>query len=173
MAIKIKQREFYNKYQQMYKILFFFMLLTTCMKATVLSQDSSDTFHHNYYAPCFKIFHSKVIQAPSDFRLKNNGYYASLEVGYYFDSLGNMLDISPLTIYYMVKKTNQAIKQFNYTKVTYFRPNSISKKVANRFAKWAIKNLPLHTKIYRYPPNVRCTEQVTNRNSYLFEYRLE
>ena len=157
----------------MCKILLLFIFINISIKPIVLSQDSLETFHHNYYAPCFGTSHPKVIQTPAKLGLKNNDYYAFLGVEYFFDSLGNTLDIVPSVLRIRDKTSNRVIEEYYYSKYIDDIQKSMSKKRAKKFAKWAIKNLPLYTNIYRYPPNVRCNEKVTNRNAYSFDYRLE
>jgi hypothetical protein len=124
-------------------------------------------------APCFISEIPKVITLPDSFNLKKPHFIAIFYASCYFDSLGNILEILPQHILIKNIATNEPVKEYYYWKGWEDSAINMSNKEAVKYAAWAMKELPRLTKMKRYPPNIKCTEKITNRNVHTLDYRLE
>ncbi len=160
----------------MKKIILIYLISLFLIQSGCTAQKPKEdkTYHgHHRFSPCFQTEYPKIINLPDSFGFKQKKYSAILDVDCYFDSIGNVLEIIPFKISIKNKETGKWTQEFIFRKGWEDSAINMSKEEADKYAAWAVKELPLVTKIKRYTPNIKCTQVITNRNVYVLDYNLE
>lgn len=123
--------------------------------------------------PCYYTEYPQIIDLPDSFNFKKQNYYGLLYFTGYFDTLGNLIELVPQQLYIKNMFTQLVEKKYTFWNGWEDSSKNITKAEAMRYVIWAQKELPLITKLKRFPLNWKCNEPVSNRIGKNLEYALE